>query len=222
MWGEFLALNAYIYLNILITVLEFYLATQIQRGIEYRFLSKQTRIIIISLKILPHNTNFKPIYHDLFQNKSDAKIYIQVQYGGRVTDDFDKRLLCTIANDQVQYGWRVTDDIDKRLLCTIKNVQVQYGGRVTDVFDKRLVCTIKNVQVQYGGRVTDDFDKRLLCTITNVWFTDALIAPGFEFYEGNELTNENISNTSYYVTLILNCYYKSNLKEITIYECAHF
>ena len=42
-------------------------------------------------------------------------------------------------------------------------------------------------QVRYGGRVTDDFDKRLLCTFTNVWFSDALLHPGFKFYEGYPL-----------------------------------
>ena len=40
------------------------------------------------------------------------------------------------------------------------------------------------LKVQYGGRVTDDFDKRLLITITHVWFTDALIAPAYKFYDG--------------------------------------
>merc|ERR550539_2075625 len=39
-------------------------------------------------------------------------------------------------------------------------------------------------EVQYGGRVTDDFDKRLLITLTHVWFTEALIAPAYKFYEG--------------------------------------
>ena len=39
-------------------------------------------------------------------------------------------------------------------------------------------------EVQYGGRVTDDFDKRLLNTLTHVWFTDALIAPAYKFYDG--------------------------------------
>ena len=42
-------------------------------------------------------------------------------------------------------------------------------------------------EVQYGGRVTDDFDKRLLCTFTNVWFSEALLQPGFKFYEGYPL-----------------------------------
>ena len=42
-------------------------------------------------------------------------------------------------------------------------------------------------QVQYGGRVTDDFDKRLLCTFTSVWFSEALLQPGFKFYEGYPL-----------------------------------
>ena len=32
--------------------------------------------------------------------------------------------------------------------------------------------------------MTDDFDKRLLITITHVWFTDALIAPAYKFYDG--------------------------------------
>ena len=39
-------------------------------------------------------------------------------------------------------------------------------------------------EVQYGGRVTDDFDKRLLITLTHVWFTEALIAPAYKFYDG--------------------------------------
>ena len=44
-------------------------------------------------------------------------------------------------------------------------------------------------EAQYGGRVTDDFDKRLLMTFTQLWFSDRLLAPGFEFYQGYELPN---------------------------------
>ena len=35
--------------------------------------------------------------------------------------------------------------------------------------------------------MTDDFDKRLLCTFTSVWFSEALLQPGFKFYEGYPL-----------------------------------
>ena len=44
-------------------------------------------------------------------------------------------------------------------------------------------------EAQYGGRVTDDFDKRLLLTFTQLWFSDRVLAPGFEFYQGYELPN---------------------------------
>ena len=57
-------------------------------------------------------------------------------------------------------------------------------------------------QVQYGGRVTDDFDKRLLVTFTNVWFCDALLQPGFKFYEGYPLPDHK--NIEEYVDHIIN------------------
>ena len=56
-------------------------------------------------------------------------------------------------------------------------------------------------EVQYGGRVTDDFDKRLLCTFTNVWFSEALLQPGFKFYEGYPLPEcKNIEEYNDFIT----------------------
>jgi dynein heavy chain len=35
--------------------------------------------------------------------------------------------------------------------------------------------------------VTDDFDKRLLLTFTSLWFSDRILAAGFEFYQNYTL-----------------------------------
>ena len=35
--------------------------------------------------------------------------------------------------------------------------------------------------------MTDDFDKRLLLTFTSLWFSDRILASGFEFYQNYTL-----------------------------------
>lgn len=57
-------------------------------------------------------------------------------------------------------------------------------------------------EVMYGGRVTDDFDKRLLITYCQVWFSEHLLAPGFEFYRGYKVPITK--NLSHYVDYINN------------------
>ena len=63
-------------------------------------------------------------------------------------------------------------------------IHAQRGTRIFFQLLNILNPSLNSCQVQYGGRVTDDFDKRLLITITHVWFTDALIAPAYKFYDG--------------------------------------
>ena len=86
--------------------------------------------------------------------------------------------------------------------CNEKDICVCNENGCNDKYIERYVCvcvatwgvswnTVRYMigEVQYGGRVTDAYDMRILKSFTANWFTEALISPGFAFYEDYMLPN---------------------------------